>query len=870
MAQTAPAGGTAVVAHPSWGTPRIDPRITTLFAHRARFGETIAAFRRSPRFERDANLPLVIRFDRAPASTELNALVAAGVTFGRARRPLFSGAYSARSGEAGIAALERDPNVARVEVDLPLAGPRPLDRSAVETRIADARRALLARDGTDLDGHGVVIGDVDTGAFIFHPAFFRADAGSFPWVDMNGNGRFDPGVDGVDLDRNGEVAHEEIVQRLPATFYDVYDRPMNGTSPALRPDRDWLYCDTNDNQTRDYGPPFDDSTPAFGEPLFVLDDANHDGIAQPSEHLLRLGTSKFRAVMGTFVFTRGSTGNEALVNAYDSTADVGHGTGVAGILVGGVPHVSQLLGLAPGAEMLLADDRMVGENVGTTGSLQWEMDEGANVLLTEYAPYAYVTLDGTSEEELLLDSALDQNVVPVSPAGNLAQGHKHQAVQLVAGDNDIPAHTQSSFAGGRLIQISLHHRVANRALTFSLVLPGGRVVVLPPNAPGGQSFSGGFTAYTNRRVSPRGTTEQHVLFYRGAGLAEGDYTIRVTLDAGDAVDADLYVADDRTSWGGGFELVGNDVPRTLCHPATSDRTLTVAAYVLHGEEAYGAWGAQGVRANYSSRGPRIDDGKTIDIAAPDNPMSTASIHGDVPYGAYTPFGGTSGAGPHVAASVALLRQLDPTASGQTLRERIIAGARADDVVRAGSVDEWGAGRLDLATAAMLTPASASIDLHVALQAPSEVVVGAPLQIVATVTGAAAPATLRYRWDLDNDGTNDTDWLESATQSIGTATPSTRDVRVEVRDRDGNYAAATARVRIVPPPAVDPDAGVPLRSVEVSGGCTCSAGIGRFASDAPTRGFAAVTAVLALIAARRRSRVGASKKRTALAGIPRDC
>src|SRR5262249_48123136 len=154
-----------------------------------------------------------------------------------------------------------------------------------------------------------------------------------------------------------------------------------------------------------------------------------------SEHLLRLGTSKVRGVLADQEYQRGGENGVPLIG-YDVTAmpttltDSFHGTGVAGILVGGVPGVTQYLGLAPRAELQLADNRNMDRMLGTAGALQWQLDHDADVLLTEYAPYAGVSLDGSSEEELLIDSALERGVVTVSPAGNLADAHKHRTVAL--------------------------------------------------------------------------------------------------------------------------------------------------------------------------------------------------------------------------------------------------------------------------------------------------------------------------------------------------------------------------------------------------------------------------------------------------------
>ena len=58
---------------PRWGWPRVDPRADMLFAHRARYGETVPVFYPSRRFEREGSLPVVVRFTEVPAAGLLRA-----------------------------------------------------------------------------------------------------------------------------------------------------------------------------------------------------------------------------------------------------------------------------------------------------------------------------------------------------------------------------------------------------------------------------------------------------------------------------------------------------------------------------------------------------------------------------------------------------------------------------------------------------------------------------------------------------------------------------------------------------------------------------------------------------------------------------
>lgn len=810
-----------------YGRPVLDPRIQHAFALRAQFGVTSPRFVRAPYFERTGEMPVVVRFVRRPSEGELRALEARGVRWKRGGRALGSGAFIAGASVEGAAALVADRNVGRVECDLFPLGPRPLDQSAIETRVEAARRALMVRDGVELDGRGVVIGDIDTSIALYHPAFFNADAGVFEWVDVNGNGTFDLGTDGVDVDRNGTIEPAEVLKQQTASLFDArLQRTM--ASSTFRPSMDWLYADSNGNNARDYGPMFSEDTPAYGEPLFVADDANGNGTLDPTERLLRLGSSKVRAINGAQEFVRGSA--EAPLVSYGSVGGADafdrelHATGVAGILISGVPGVSHLLGLAPRAELVLTDYYGLGDNrdAGLVAGMQWVIDQGANVMVTEFAPYAGVTLDGTSEGELLLDSFADAGGVPVSPAGNLATGHKHVHVNLNAGDNALAIVTDSVFSGANYAALSVHYRSASRRARVTIGIPGMAPVQLPESAPSGVTVAPGIFATVESSTTARGTRMIHAALFSRAALPESGWTASISMDAGPAVEADIYASDNKADWAGGFQFRGNDPTRTICYPSTSDKTISVAAYVLHASPNFGGSAAAGQLAVYSSRGPRLDGDNGIEIGAPDNPMSTLSMYpGRVPYASYMPFGGTSGAGPHVAAAAALLRQLNPTAAPGAIRSMILDHARRDQYARADNTTEFGSGKLDVAAALGLTETTGTAPT-ITLRSPTRMGPEREAQLELSAMDDGPTTDLVARWDLDYDGTPDTPWQPVGPQRVRSGASGFVNVRVEVRDAMGYMAAATARIQVVPLSEVPmEDQQFDPVLVEMMRGCHCA-------------------------------------------------
>ncbi|HZO16326.1 MAG TPA: hypothetical protein VFB62_23795, partial [Polyangiaceae bacterium] len=335
---------------------------------------------------------------RAPVIIELRGNVdieATGAVITRARdgRALGHDRWiAARASPSEIAALSALPQVARIEADgSPFAWPDPLAATANEIQAPDvwAQRS----DSVPLAGAGMILCDIDSGIDVFHPLFFRADGGYHAWIDEDGNGAFTPGVDSA----GGSTLHV-----LDGYILGPYSNaPIFGSASAeLDAAFDWLYADLNDNGVRDYGraADFDDSTPAFGEPLFVVDDVNRNGRLDRDEKLVALGSSKIRVVHTIdTAYVRGQ-------NLIDAPAmEAAHGTASASVLVGGNRGLGRIVGIAPDAELVvMLRGPSVNELYAFTSAC---ITEGARVVLHEYAPWQGFFLDGSSPLEALIDSS---------------------------------------------------------------------------------------------------------------------------------------------------------------------------------------------------------------------------------------------------------------------------------------------------------------------------------------------------------------------------------------------------------------------------------------------------------------------------------
>ncbi len=108
-----------------------------------------------------------------------------------------------------------------------------------------------------------------------HPAFFRADGGYFDWIDVDANGRFDPGLDAVDYNANGRADPDETLRFFDALAYSFsvgWDPVMDTDDGVFEVGWDYLYMDLIKNEKRDFGPRafFSDLDPCFGEPTWCF------------------------------------------------------------------------------------------------------------------------------------------------------------------------------------------------------------------------------------------------------------------------------------------------------------------------------------------------------------------------------------------------------------------------------------------------------------------------------------------------------------------------------------------------------------------------------------------------------------------------
>ena len=274
---------------------------------------------------------------------------------------------------------------------------------------------------------------------------------------------------------------------------------------------------------------------------------------------------------------------------------------------------------------------------------------------------------------------------------------------------------------------------------------------------------------------------------------------------------------------------------------TADSAITLGAYAGHvgapwespvtGDKA-------GDLRRYSGRGLRIDGQQIMDITAPDNPLAPY----DLVHGAFRVFGGTSGAGPHVAAAAALIKQANPKLDGLGVRSAIRKGALVDAQVGAVPSDTWGHGKLRVYRSIFGKDPVANTAPRVKLVVTGPVNVGSPVTLTPVATDAEdGEAKLRLRWDDGYDGTWDTTAGPVKARTVTLHQTGPARFKVQVED-SGGLTGEAAVLLTVKPAGTRPDQGPAVSeagpgdgrtadstagdSSEEEDGCGCSAGDGR--------------------------------------------
>ena len=526
--------------------------------------------------------------------------------------------------------------------------------------------------GRKVTGKGVVIADFDTGVDFFHPMLFFADGDTLNWLDVNSNSIFDPGIDAVDLNNSGTPESNEILRYREISY-------SGNTSGVYDVNLDFLYNDANNDGSRNYGTGagFTEASPTYGEQWFIALDANSNNRLNVGEKLVGLKTSKIRAIRETngTVRRRGID----LINANPDTGPYGgHGTSVAGIAVGGIEGVHRLAGVAPGAEMIFGSIEYNSTPrffTGLAAMMSWAQAESVNVMLVEDGEWVWEFLDGSSNEEIMINEYAANGIVQVMPSGNLTGGFMQKTVTVNANDS-----VSITFTGGSSSQVwpSIRWLGNSSDVTVSLQVASSSFVTLPGD--GSTITIGTKSVYSNKGTSPRNTTMMAVYI---ASSGSTTYNLRIVNTTGAAKRIDCMLGDNGFSWSGLARWTSPSEDNTATWPSTADSAIGVGAYKNKSNDTN--------INTFSGKGTRLDGLRIVDVASPGSTVYTIGRNVT-----YTAFGGTSSAGPHVAGAAALLLQADTTLRHRQVKSLLQAGAIADQYTGAVPNTTWGFGKLRVA------------------------------------------------------------------------------------------------------------------------------------------------------------------------------
>lgn len=550
------------------------------------------------------------------------------------------------------------------------------------------------KTGAPLTGKGVIIGDVDSGIDVFHPMFFFADGGEFTFIDVNGDGSLTIGEDGIDKNGDGKIESSEVLR-----YQEIRDNTWGmlstmGQLPGkYNPEFDFLYVDVNGNKKRDFGTKsgFTESDPTYGEQFFISIDENKNGKIEAGEKLVGLKTSKIRSVRQRDDVIR-RRGIDLIETEEDKN---GHGTGVAGLIIGGHYGVQKIHGIAPDAEMVFSSirydytPRFVRNFTDLVGFLR---DEKVNILLFEDGEWMWEFMDGSSPEEEMVNQMARDGVTIIGGAGNMSGGNMVLIDQLKTGKSvtytaSCSGKPDEDVSKNDGVFFSFLWKDASSNIKFEVETPDGKSTGELSEG-SGILKTGQYKIFYSREVSPKGT----VMMKFGAStqdsdIVRGKFKIKVTSDKDQEIRG--YVVDVTQSWSGNARWINSNAitdESNICFPSTADSCMAIGAYVFN----VGWMDQVGDLASYSSKGYNITGKLGVDITGPGH--STFSTEKN---NTYQIFSGTSSAAPHVVGTAALLLQYDPSLTHEKIRMILLNSARKDNFTGDVPNPEWGYGKLNM-------------------------------------------------------------------------------------------------------------------------------------------------------------------------------
>ncbi|MFW9844350.1 MAG: S8 family serine peptidase [Candidatus Thorarchaeota archaeon] len=537
--------------------------------------------------------------------------------------------------------------------------------SSIPAINADDVWSNLQTDGQTVDGSGVSVAVIDTGAAWLHPSFWKQFPAEFDfissgpdyYVDLNDNAIADPD-EGPVLTVVGQ------------------------SGPLIAYGADYMYISSDGTGEFDY---------ADGDRWIGGIDSNDDSnIDLNSEKAVILNISKVAILYDQFtsdVYVRGVNLTQA-VSVADSHSSY-HGTHVSSTVAGGQPGFTSYVGAAPGADLIIIRSPL--QSADILDGISFAVENEADIINMSFSSYLGF-LDGTDPEDLAVTEAfLNHGVLTTAAAGNLGTRNKHARFEVGTGENGTVVLQVSNPPDGSFL--SLLWQSDDRDESVTLIPPSGPDIELGVFSEiTGSAFAlttDELNAYVFPETSPRGMNNIIIqISESNHDWLDGDWDVTVTNSGGDAIWVDGYAWDG--SWESTRMRFGSQTSNlyTISSPGTSDFAIAVSSYSESG----------GSISSTSSRGPRIDGAPKPNIAAPGISIRAASGSFLADDTLWRSKDGTSMASPHVAGVLALIRQADGNDNPWLEYSALANGAEVSHS-EIPSVD-WGHGLCDAASSVM--------------------------------------------------------------------------------------------------------------------------------------------------------------------------